>query len=51
MTFDLIELLEEELRKTIRDKKERHLLQCERSLAAFDAGFHRLPVPAGELLS
>ena len=37
MTFDLIEPLEEELRKKIRDKKERHRLQCERSLAAFDA--------------
>ena len=37
MTFDLLEPLEEELRKKIRDKKERHRLQCERALAAFDA--------------
>jgi methylenetetrahydrofolate--tRNA-(uracil-5-)-methyltransferase len=37
MTFDLLEPLEEELRKKIRDKKERHRLQCDRSLAAFDA--------------
>jgi methylenetetrahydrofolate--tRNA-(uracil-5-)-methyltransferase len=37
MTFDLLEPLEEELRKKTRDKKERHRLQCERSLAAFDA--------------
>jgi methylenetetrahydrofolate--tRNA-(uracil-5-)-methyltransferase len=37
MTFDLLEPLEEELRKKIRDKKERHRLQCERSLVAFDA--------------
>jgi methylenetetrahydrofolate--tRNA-(uracil-5-)-methyltransferase len=36
MTFDLLEPLEEELRKKVRDKKERHRLQCERSLAAFD---------------
>jgi methylenetetrahydrofolate--tRNA-(uracil-5-)-methyltransferase len=36
MTFDLLEPLEEELRKKIRDKKERHRLQCERALAAFD---------------
>ena len=36
MTFDLLEPLEEELRKKLRDKKERHRLQCERSLAAFD---------------
>ena len=37
MTFDLLEPLEEELHKKVRDKKERHRLQCERSLAAFDA--------------
>ncbi|MDR3792778.1 MAG: methylenetetrahydrofolate--tRNA-(uracil(54)-C(5))-methyltransferase (FADH(2)-oxidizing) TrmFO [Terracidiphilus sp.] len=37
ITFDLLEPLEEELRKKIRDKKERHRIQCERSLAAFDA--------------
>jgi methylenetetrahydrofolate--tRNA-(uracil-5-)-methyltransferase len=37
MTFDLLEPLEEEIRKKVRDKKERHRLQCERSLAAFDA--------------
>jgi methylenetetrahydrofolate--tRNA-(uracil-5-)-methyltransferase len=37
ITFDLLEPLEEEVRKKIRDKKERHRLQCERSLAAFDA--------------
>ena len=36
ITFDLLVPLEEELRKKIRDKKERHRLQCERSLAAVD---------------
>jgi methylenetetrahydrofolate--tRNA-(uracil-5-)-methyltransferase len=36
MTFDLLEPLEEEIRKKVRDKKERHRMQCERSLAAFD---------------
>ena len=36
MTFDLLEPLDEETRKKIRDKKERHRLQCERALAAFD---------------
>ena len=36
MTFDLLEPLEEVVRKKVRDKKERHRLQCERSLAAFD---------------
>lgn len=37
ITFDLLVPLEEELRRKVRDKKERHRLQCERSLAAFDA--------------
>ena len=37
MTFDLLEPLEEEVRKKVRDKKERHRLQCEGALAAFDA--------------
>jgi len=37
MTFDLLEPLEEEVRKKVRDKKERHRLQCERALKAFDA--------------
>jgi methylenetetrahydrofolate--tRNA-(uracil-5-)-methyltransferase len=37
ITFDLLEPLEEALRKKVRDKKERHRLVCERSLAAFDA--------------
>jgi len=37
ITFDLLEPLEEDVRKKIRDKKERHRIQCERALAAFDA--------------
>jgi methylenetetrahydrofolate--tRNA-(uracil-5-)-methyltransferase len=37
ITFDLLEPLEENLRKKIRDKKERHRIVCERALAAFDA--------------
>ncbi len=37
ITFDLLPPLEEELRKKIRDKKERHRIQCERALAAWDA--------------
>jgi methylenetetrahydrofolate--tRNA-(uracil-5-)-methyltransferase len=36
MTFDLLEPLEEEVRKKIRDKKERHRMQCERALALFE---------------
>jgi methylenetetrahydrofolate--tRNA-(uracil-5-)-methyltransferase len=41
VTFDLLEPLEEELRKKIRDKKERHRLVCERALTAFDAWWAR----------
>ena len=37
ITFDLLEPLEEELRRNVRDKKERHRIQCERALAQFDA--------------
>ncbi|MGB7189720.1 MAG: methylenetetrahydrofolate--tRNA-(uracil(54)-C(5))-methyltransferase (FADH(2)-oxidizing) TrmFO, partial [Acidobacteriaceae bacterium] len=36
ITFDLLVPLEEEIRRKIRDKRERHRLQCERALAAFD---------------
>jgi methylenetetrahydrofolate--tRNA-(uracil-5-)-methyltransferase len=52
ITFDLLEPLEEEVRKKIRDKKERHRLQCERALAAFDAWWapQRLLAPVGETL-
>ena len=37
ITFDLLPPLEEELRKKIRDKKERHRIQCERALEAWKA--------------
>ncbi len=36
ITFDLLLPLDEATRTRIRDKKERHRLQCERALAAFD---------------
>ena len=35
ITFDLLPPLEEELRKKIRDKKERHRIQCDRALEAW----------------
>jgi methylenetetrahydrofolate--tRNA-(uracil-5-)-methyltransferase len=35
ITFDLLLPLEEDLRKKIRDKKERHKIQCDRALAAW----------------
>ena len=45
ITFDLLVPLEEELRRKIRDKKERHRLQCERSLAAFGKWWHSAAIP------
>ena len=36
ITFDLLLPLDEETRKKIRDKRERHRLQCEAALRAFD---------------
>jgi len=36
ITFDLLPPLEEDLRKKIRDKRERHRIQCERGLEAFN---------------
>jgi methylenetetrahydrofolate--tRNA-(uracil-5-)-methyltransferase len=50
ITFDLLPPLEDELRKQIRDKKERHRIQCERALAAWDAWLEaslRIPAAAG----
>ncbi len=40
ITFDLLPPLEEELRRRIRDKKERHRLQCERGLQAWHLWLH-----------
>jgi methylenetetrahydrofolate--tRNA-(uracil-5-)-methyltransferase len=37
ITFDLLEPLEEEVQKRVRDKQERHRMVCERALKAFDA--------------
>jgi methylenetetrahydrofolate--tRNA-(uracil-5-)-methyltransferase len=37
ITFDLLPPLEDDLRKQIRDKKERHRIQCERALTAWNA--------------
>ncbi|MGD0733043.1 MAG: methylenetetrahydrofolate--tRNA-(uracil(54)-C(5))-methyltransferase (FADH(2)-oxidizing) TrmFO [Terracidiphilus sp.] len=51
ITFDLLEPLEEELRKKVRDKKERRRLVCERSLAAFDAWWSAIRHTAAELRS
>lgn len=39
ITFDLLPALEEELRQQVRDKKERHRIQCERALSAWRSWF------------
>jgi methylenetetrahydrofolate--tRNA-(uracil-5-)-methyltransferase len=48
ITFDLLQPLEDDLRRKIRDKSERHRLQCECALATFDAWWagvgHAAPV-------
>jgi methylenetetrahydrofolate--tRNA-(uracil-5-)-methyltransferase len=46
ITFDLLEPLEEEVRKKVRDKKERHRIVCDRALAAFDAWWASIPWPS-----
>jgi methylenetetrahydrofolate--tRNA-(uracil-5-)-methyltransferase len=47
ITFDLLVPLEEETRKRIRDKKERHRMQCDRALAAFDGWWAAQDVSIG----
>jgi methylenetetrahydrofolate--tRNA-(uracil-5-)-methyltransferase len=47
ITFDLLVPIEEELRKKVRDKKERKRIQCERALAAFDAWLASQSNPQG----
>ena len=44
ITFDLLEPLEEETRRKIRDKRERHRIQCERALQAMDGWLASLPI-------
>jgi methylenetetrahydrofolate--tRNA-(uracil-5-)-methyltransferase len=51
ITFDLLSPLEEHLRKTIRDKKERHRIQCERALNAWDQWLNGIPQPADNLIA
>ncbi len=43
ITFDLLLPLEEELRKKIRGKKERHRIQCDRALLAWDQWLTSVP--------
>ena len=37
ITFDLLPQLEENVKRKVRDKKERHRMVCERALTAFDS--------------
>lgn len=51
ITFDLLPSLDEQIRKKVRDKRERHRMQCEMALRDFDqwlegAGSLRSPVQA-----
>jgi len=41
ITFDLLEPLDEETRRRVRDKKERHRMQCERAIGVFEAWMAR----------
>ncbi|HVJ08304.1 MAG TPA: methylenetetrahydrofolate--tRNA-(uracil(54)-C(5))-methyltransferase (FADH(2)-oxidizing) TrmFO [Acidisarcina sp.] len=49
ITFDLLVPLAEEERKRIRDKKERHRVQCQRALAAFEQWWTQSASQYGEL--
>ncbi len=42
ITFDLLEPLDDETRRKVRDKRERHRIQCERALAEFDIWLKRV---------
>jgi methylenetetrahydrofolate--tRNA-(uracil-5-)-methyltransferase len=43
ITFDLIPPLEEDLRRKVRDKKDRHRIQCDRALEAWSKWLGLLP--------
>jgi methylenetetrahydrofolate--tRNA-(uracil-5-)-methyltransferase len=47
ITFDLLVPLEEELRRRVRDKKERHRIQCERAMEAWRGWLPKAGVAAG----
>ncbi len=49
ITIDLLEPLDEETRRRVRDKKERHRMVCERALEAFEAWLSAMPHPVAEL--
>jgi methylenetetrahydrofolate--tRNA-(uracil-5-)-methyltransferase len=42
ITFDLLPSLDDETRRRVRDKRERHRIQCDRALLAFDHWWQKL---------
>jgi methylenetetrahydrofolate--tRNA-(uracil-5-)-methyltransferase len=52
ITFDLLEPLDEATRGRVRDKRERHRMQCERALAAMEEWLRGVPpLPPGGVAS
>jgi methylenetetrahydrofolate--tRNA-(uracil-5-)-methyltransferase len=47
ITFDLLEPLDDETRRRIRDKRERHRMQCDRALQAFGSWLASIPAIRG----
>ena len=47
ITFDLLEPLDDTTRRQVRDKRERHRIQCERALATLGSWWRRLEESAG----
>ncbi len=47
ITFDLLQPLEEETRRRIRDKKQRHEMVCERALVELEVWLENLRSPQG----
>ena len=45
ITFDLLQPLDEETRRRVRDKRERHRLVCERALTAFEEWWSHQAAP------
>jgi len=48
ITFDLLQPLDEETRRRVRDKKQRHAMVCERALAELEAWLTRVRVAETE---
>ncbi|MGB6610683.1 MAG: hypothetical protein WBE63_13175, partial [Acidobacteriaceae bacterium] len=52
ITFDLLEPLDEGTRRRVRDKRERHRMQCERALRSMEEWLRGVPpLPPGGVAS